>query len=115
MNWYLAVLKKYAVFEGRARRMEYWMFFLINFLIAFAIIVIETMLGSPGVLYFIYALAVLLPSIAVAVRRLHDTSRAGWWVLLIFIPFIGTIILIVLLLLDSTPGPNEYGPNPKGA
>lgn len=113
MNWYTDVLKnKYATFTGRARRQEYWMFFLINLLIALAIGVIDGMIGW-GVLGFLYTLAVLIPSIAIAVRRLHDTGRSGWWVLIGLVPFIGWIILLVFLVLDSQPVDNAYGPNPK--
>jgi uncharacterized membrane protein YhaH (DUF805 family) len=113
MNWYTDVLKdKYATFTGRARRQEYWMFILINFLIALGIGVIDGMLGW-GVLGLLYTLAVLIPSIAIAVRRLHDTGRTGWWILITLVPLIGWIILIVFLVLDSQPGDNAYGPNPK--
>ena len=114
MNWYLDVLKKYAVFDGRARRTEYWMFALINLLIYIAIGMVEGVIGTMGVIGSIYALAVLLPSLGVAVRRLHDIDRSGWWMLLIFLPGIGAIILLIMALIDSTPGDNEYGPNPKG-
>lgn len=114
MNWYLDVLKNYAVFNGRARRKEYWMFMLFNILISFAIGFIEGFLGSPGVIGLIYALAVLVPSIAVTIRRLHDTGRSGWWVLLGLVPVLG-IILLIFMVLDSQPNDNEYGPNPKAA
>jgi uncharacterized membrane protein YhaH (DUF805 family) len=121
MNWYIEVLKKYAVFTGRARRKEYWYYFLINFLIITALLLIDNMLGTldkeagMGLLSGIYALAVLIPGLAVAVRRLHDSGRKGWWVLLTLIPIIGPIILIFFLIQDSTPGDNAYGPNPKEA
>ncbi len=115
MNWYLEVLRKYAVFSGRARRMEYWMFLLINVIIAVAFAIIDSLLGIQGVLGGLYSLAVLIPSIAVAVRRLHDTNRSGWWILINFIPLIGLIIFIVFAVQDSTPGANRYGPNPKEA
>jgi len=114
MNWYLEVLKKYAVFSGRARRMEYWMFVLINFIIALVLGVIEGLLGiTYSVLSTLYSLAVLIPSLAVAVRRLHDTNRSGWWILINLIPVIGWIIFIVFAAQDSQPGTNQYGPNPK--
>lgn len=112
MNWYIDVLKKYAVFNGRARRQEYWMFFLFNFIIAVLLGVIDAVLGI-GFLSTLYALAVLLPSLGVAIRRLHDTGRSGWWVLISLIPLIGFIILIVFFVQDSQPGTNEYGANPK--
>jgi len=115
MNWYLEVLKKYTVFTGRARRTEYWMFVLINILISIAIGVVEGLIGSPGYLGLIYSLAVLLPSIGVSIRRLHDTSKSGWWLLIGLIPLVGMIVLIVFMATDSTPGDNQYGPNPKSA
>ena len=122
MNWFVAVVKKYAVFSGRARRKEYWMFALINILISIVLGVVDGMLGlkvggeqGAGLLGLVYSLAILLPSIAVGVRRLHDTGRSGWWMLIAFVPLIGVIVLIVFFVLDSQPGSNEYGPNPKGA
>src|SRR5882672_1267864 len=115
MNYYVDVLKKYAVFEGRARRKEYWMFFLFNLIISIVIGIIEAMVGSPGVIGALYALAVLLPSIGVTVRRLHDTGRTGWWILVVLIPLVGWIVLLVFMVFDSQPGGNEYGPNPKAA
>jgi uncharacterized membrane protein YhaH (DUF805 family) len=119
MNWFLVVLKKYATFSGRAQRAEYWYFLLFSTLIVIALSVIDGMTGSYnedtgwGLLSGLYSLAVLLPSIAVGARRLHDTSRTGWWLLIGLIPVIGTIVLIVFFVLDSTPGDNAYGPNPK--
>ena len=115
MNWYLEVLKKYAVFTGRASRTEYWMFFLFNLIIAIVLGAIDAVIGTGGILGAIYALAVLIPAIAVAVRRLHDTGRTGWWVLIALIPVIGAIVLLVFMVMDSQPGANTYGPNPKGA
>jgi uncharacterized membrane protein YhaH (DUF805 family) len=116
MHYYTDVLKKYAQFEGRASRKEYWMFVLANIIIGFVIGIIEGIvkLSSINLLADIYGLAILIPSIAVSVRRLHDIGWSGWWVLLGIIPFIGAIILIVLYCLDSQPGDNKYGPNPKG-
>jgi uncharacterized membrane protein YhaH (DUF805 family) len=121
MNWYLAVLKKYAEFSGRARRQEYWMFFLVNIIISIILAVIDKMTGSfseaagMGVLGGLFSLAILIPSIAVSMRRLHDTDRSGWWLLIGLIPLIGAIVLIVFLVQDSKPGQNQYGPNPKDA
>jgi uncharacterized membrane protein YhaH (DUF805 family) len=114
MNWYLDVLKKYAVFNGRAPRTEFWMFALINFIIAIVLGVIEGLVGSPGILGTIYSLAVLLPCIGVSIRRLHDIDKSGWWMLIGFVPLIGAIVLIVFCVQDSTPD-NQYGPNPKQA
>lgn len=113
MNYYLSVLKNYATFTGRARRAEYWMFALFNFIVVVVLSVIDGVIGSPGILGGIYVLAILLPSIAVGVRRMHDTSRSGWWLLIVLLPIIGGIWFLVLSVLDSTPGSNEYGPNPK--
>jgi len=114
MNWYIGVLKKYAVFSGRARRKEYWMFTLVNVIILLVLAGVEKALGilGPSV---IYALAVLLPGLAVSIRRLHDTDRSGWWMLLSLVPFIGAVVLLVFMVLDSNPGGNRFGPNPKAA
>ena len=113
MNWYLAVLKKYAVFSGRACRAEYWMFALFNAIIMLALTFIEMLFRGPGALANLYSLAVLLPSIAVGVRRLHDINRSGWWLLISLIPLVGLIVVIVFSVQDSYPGENAYGPNPK--
>ena len=118
MSWYITVLKKYAVFSGRARRKEYWMFVLFNFIFALALGLIEGILqinagGNYSVLSTIYSLAVLVPSLAVAVRRLHDTNRSGWWLLIGLIPLAGAIVLLVFMVQDSQPGENQYGSNPK--
>lgn len=113
MNWYLEVLKKYAVFSGRARRKEFWMFCLFNIIIAIVLGTVEGIVGSPGILGGLYSLAVLIPGIAVSVRRLHDTDRSGWWLLIGFIPIIGALVLLVFMVLDGKPGENQYGPNPK--
>jgi uncharacterized membrane protein YhaH (DUF805 family) len=120
MNWYLEVLKKYAVFSGRARRKEYWYFVLFNILISIGLTIVDMVIGTyndvmgVGVLYGLYSLAVLIPGIAVSVRRLHDTNRSGWWLLIGLVPLIGVIVLLVFVVSDSTPGGNQYGPNPKG-
>ena len=116
MNWYLGVLKKYAVFGGRARRKEYWMFVLFNVLITLALGIVEgIVLPGSSVLPGLYSLAVLVPGLAVSVRRLHDTGRTGWWVLISLVPIIGAIVLLVFMVLDSQPGENAFGPNPKAA
>ena len=112
MNWYIKCLKQYVDFSGRASRTEFWMFALFNFLISLVLAIIDVVVGL-GFLQPIYALAVLLPALAVSVRRLHDTGRAGWWLLLILLPLIGPIILIVFWVQDSNPGDNGFGPNPK--
>ncbi|OCG31250.1 hypothetical protein A9G28_11365 [Gilliamella sp. Fer1-1] len=113
MNWFIdGITKNYANFNGRARRKEYWMYVLFSSILTVIAIIIDKMIGSP--LMVILTLALFLPNLAVTVRRLHDTSKSGWWVLLQFIPFIGAIIIIVFCVQDSTPGSNQYGENPKG-
>jgi uncharacterized membrane protein YhaH (DUF805 family) len=119
MNWYLSVLKKYAVFSGRARRKEYWMFVLFTIIFAILAMIVDKLIGTTikglpyGAIYIIYSLAVLLPCLAVGVRRLHDTGRSGWFLFINLIPFVGFIWLLVLMCLDGTPGENKYGANPK--
>ena len=119
MNYYLDVFKKYALFHGRASRKEYWMFYLFNTVIAIALSIIDgfiniRVVGGIGILYLIYLLAVIIPSLALAFRRLHDTNRSAWWCLICIIPIIGVIIFLVFMVTDSTQGDNKYGPNPKG-
>jgi len=119
MNWYLKVLKNYAVFSGRARRKEYWMFTLFSIIFYIVAIILDNVLGTAiedlryGLFYILYALAVLIPTLAVTVRRLHDVGKKGWMILISLIPLIGSIWLLVLLVTDSNPGENQYGPNPK--
>ncbi len=121
MNWFLVALRKYAEFSGRAQRAEYWFFVLFYVLILMGVSIIDAALGlyngivGIGTLGCLFALAMLIPSISLTVRRLHDTSRSGWWILLSLIPLVGSIILLVFTCLDSTPGANAYGPNPKVA
>jgi len=111
LDYYTGVLKNYAGFEGRARRAEYWQYTLMTVIAAIVLLVIGIFIKFPIVI--VYYLAVLVPSLAVSVRRLHDTGKSGWWLLIAFVPF-GGIVLLVFTCLDSTPGPNQYGPNPKG-
>ena len=106
-NPYVEALKNYAEFKGRATRREYWMFVLINMGICIVMGVLDAMLNTKGLLYNMYSLAMLLPSIAVGARRMHDTDRSGWWLLL-------PIVNLVFLVQDSQPGPNRFGPNRKG-
>jgi len=118
MSWYLQVLKKYAVFSGRARRKEYWYFALFNFIIGSVLGLIDavlglTLVGTFSVLSSLYFLAVLLPTIGVSIRRLHDTGRSGWWLFIGLIPLIGAIILLIYMVSDSQAGTNQYGPSPK--
>ncbi|MEN6461470.1 MAG: DUF805 domain-containing protein [Syntrophomonas sp.] len=118
MNWYLSVLKKYAVFKGRARRKEYWMFTLFNAIFAIVAAFLDNIFGTNiiddyGVIYLLYCLAIVLPSLGVSVRRLHDVGKSGWLLFISLIPIIGVIWLLVLACIDGNPGDNKYGANPK--
>lgn len=113
MNWYLEVLKRYAVFTGRARRQEYWNYALFNIIVSIMLSIVDSVLDTSGILSGLYSLAVLIPSIAVSIRRLHDTNRSGWWLLIALVPIVGAITLLVFMVQDSHPGSNQYGPNPK--
>jgi uncharacterized membrane protein YhaH (DUF805 family) len=115
MSWYLAALKKYASFSGRARRKEYWMFYLVSSMIYIAIGFAVPFLSESSVLVIfpVYGLAMLLPSLAVLVRRLHDTGHSGWWFFISLLPVIGGIVLLVFLCQDSHEEENQYGSNPK--
>ena len=119
MTYYLESLQKYLVFSGRSRRKEYWFFVLFQIIIGLALGVTEAVLGlfpptDQSVLSSLWGLATFLPGLGVAIRRLHDTDRSGWWILFGFLPIIGVIVLIVFMCQDSTPGENKYGANPKG-
>jgi uncharacterized membrane protein YhaH (DUF805 family) len=129
MKWYLKALKKYATFEGRAQRAEYWYSVLFSIIFAFSIYITLSIimtfsiaaLGTQhkGILFFFFPLALLsglficLVMVAVTARRLHDINFSGWWQIIFYIPLIGLILSIVLLVQDSTPGNNKYGANPK--
>ena len=112
MNYYLDVLKKYIVFDGRARRKEYWMFILFNFIIAVVLNVIDYILGA-AILGSLYGLATFLPSLAVQVRRLHDINKPWYWIFITLIPLVGPIWMIVLMATEGTRGDNDFGPDPK--
>jgi uncharacterized membrane protein YhaH (DUF805 family) len=119
MNWYLKALNQYADFNGRARRKEYWMFFLFNMVFATVVLLIDIAAGTAnldsgsGLFQGIYSLAVLIPGLAVGVRRLHDVGKSGWMLLIALIPIIGAIWLLVLMVTDSKEGTNKWGENPK--
>ena len=120
MSWYLAVLKKYAVFSGRARRKEYWMFalfytiFYVVLDLIYSYFLQDTDFAIIGsVLILLYSLAMIIPILAVAVRRLHDVGKSGWWIFILAVPLIGSIWFFVLTVTDSQPGENQYGLNPK--
>ncbi|MFT4692892.1 MAG: uncharacterized membrane protein YhaH (DUF805 family) [Limisphaerales bacterium] len=106
MKWYINVLKNYAVGKGRARRKEYWMFVLFNFIIVVVLGFIEGFLGGPGIIAQIYNLAVLVPSIAVGVRRMHDTDHSGWFLLI-------PIYNLILAVREGQRGDNRFGFDPK--
>jgi uncharacterized membrane protein YhaH (DUF805 family) len=129
IDWVLEVFSKYATFDGRARRKEYWYWYLFNFIVSIFIAVVSLVINLPNgtetdngigwfglfinIVVIIYSLGVFIPNLAVTVRRLHDTNRSGWWYFISMVPFIGGIILFIYLIEDSTPGDNQYGPNPK--
>ena len=115
MNWYLDCWKKYATFAGRARRKEYWLFVLWNAVFGIGVGFLDAIVGGGGILLNLFLLASLLPWWAVNVRRLHDTNRCGWWILISFVPFVGGIWFLVLMVLEGTNGANRYGEDPKGA
>lgn len=113
MEWFIKVIKQYADFSGRARRQEYWMFFLFYIIFAVVIGIIEGIVGSPGVLGMVYSLGLLIPSLAVGARRLHDTGRSGWWMLLLLVPLIGGLILLIFFVQEGEAEENSYGADPK--
>jgi uncharacterized membrane protein YhaH (DUF805 family) len=120
MNWYMKVLRNYVGFSGRARRAEFWYFALFNLIFAVILTVLDRVLGLAGEnglgpLYVIYLLAIILPSLAVEFRRLHDTDRSAWWILIAFVPIVGFIVLIVFFCQKGTAGQNKYGPDPLAA
>lgn len=126
MNWYLKALKNFATLDGRARRLEYWMFTLFDVIFMILSFVIGAVLGRVlnldeamgGIglgltLCLLYMLVVLMPKLSVTVRRLHDTDRSALWLLVFLIPGIGPLVLFVMMILEGTQGPNQYGPDPK--
>lgn len=119
MNWFLMALRRYADFNGRSRRSEYWYFVLFVVLIEIVLSILDRMLGlydgvrGYGWLAALFTLAVFIPHLAVGARRLHDTNRTGWWLLIGLVPVIGAIVLIYFFVQDSQPGSNAWGPNPK--
>jgi uncharacterized membrane protein YhaH (DUF805 family) len=119
VRWYFEVLRKYAVFGGRARRKEYWLFALPSAIITVLLLAVDSRMGTfssvtgLGLLSGIYTVGTFIPALAVSVRRLHDTGRGGLWVLIGLIPIVGLIVLLVFMALDGQPITNQYGPNPK--
>ena len=123
MHWFMEVLRKYAVFSGRARRKEYWYFALGYLVLYVACALIDWVLGpiwsligeDIGLFGLLLAIGLFLPSLAVTVRRLHDTDRSGWWILIFFIPIVGVIVAVVFLASKGTEGENRFGPDPKAS
>ncbi len=113
-EYFTSAVQQYVNFEGRNTRTQYWMYILFYMIIYIGCAMVDGILGTQ-IITLLYSLALLLPSIAVATRRLHDTGRSGWWQLIGLIPLIGWIVLIVFLAQDTHPGENQYGPNPKEA
>ena len=129
MEWYLKVMRdNYANFNGRARRKEYWMYTLILTVLLIALMAImfsalslsdETKIetGPSGyltvLLFFVFLVAHFIPSLALTVRRLHDTGKSGWWYLIVFVPYLGNFVIFIFTLIDGDEGENKYGPNPK--
>lgn len=112
IDHYVRAFQKYAQFSGRATRSEYWWFYLITIGVSFLLGIVDGLLDTPfGLIYFF---ASLIPSLAIQIRRLHDVDKSGWYMLLNLVIIIGWIWLLILNILDSTPGNNKYGPNPKG-
>lgn len=122
MEWFLKVVKEhYADFNGRARRKEYWMFTLFAYIFLIAIVIVAAILGAIAgflgvigmIAYILFALAIIVPSLAVSVRRLHDIGKSGWFIFVSLIPLVGSIWLLIMLCTEGTRGDNEYGPDPK--
>lgn len=121
MDYFIGAYKNnYANFNGRARRKEYWMFTLFYIIASFVLSIVDSILGTMnmqigiGLLGGLFALASFLPAIAVAARRLHDINKSGWWQLIAIIPIIGWLVLFIFYIMDSNPGENSFGANPKG-
>lgn len=114
IDYYILAFQKYGQFSGRATRNEYWWFYLVNLAVTLLLAIIESVFSIPfTLLSTIYFFASIVPSLSIQVRRLHDVDKSGWYMLLNFVIIIGWIWLLVLNILDSTPGSNKYGPNPK--
>jgi|RhiMethySRZTD1v2_1073278.scaffolds.fasta_scaffold99419_5 uncharacterized membrane protein YhaH (DUF805 family) len=119
MTWALMPLQKYAVFSGRSRRKEFWMFVLFTFVVEIVLAIIDAIIGTYntalgiGLLSGLFYLAILVPSIALNTRRLHDIGKSGWFQLLFIIPIVGFILWIIWMVRDSDDGVNKYGPSPK--
>jgi len=115
IDYYILAFQKYGQFSGRATRSEYWWFYLVTIAVSLLLAIIDSVFSIPFTLLFIiYSFGSFIPTLALLVRRLHDTGKNGWFLLVIFIPFLGILLLAISMFTDSTPGDNKYGPNPKG-
>ncbi len=110
---YVGVLKKYAEFNGRARRKEQGIFLLVSTCIMFVLLFVDSIIGTGMILTWLYSMAITLPSFALIVRRCHDIGWSGWWILLLWVPIVGIVFVFIILFKDSQFGENKYGPNPK--
>jgi uncharacterized membrane protein YhaH (DUF805 family) len=114
-EWYVDAIKNhYFDFNGRSRRSAYWFFVLLNAIVTIVVAVIDIVVGTYPIIYYVYALAIFLPNLGLSVRRLHDVDKSGWWILISLIPIVGIIWFIILAATDSTSGENRFGANPKG-
>jgi len=119
MEWFIYTLQQFNDFKSRSRRQEYWRFMLFYILLAIGAHFLDSLFGFASVgdvygpIYALYIIIMFLPALAVSVRRLHDVDKSGWWLLLGFIPIIGTIWLLIYFLREGTYGPNRYGADPK--
>ncbi len=119
MEWFKKCMNQYADFSGRARRKEYWMFSLFYFLFIISALVVDGILmsligSSVPFITVLFMLAMIVPSLSVMIRRLHDTDRSGWWMFISLVPLVGGFICLFFLCVDGTLGSNRFGPNPKG-
>lgn len=115
IDYYIQAFQKYGQFSGRATRAEYWWFYLVTFAVYILASILDSILSIPfGLISTIYSFGSFIPTLALLVRRLHDTGKNGWFLLVIFIPFLGILLFVISMFTDSTPGDNKYGPNPKG-
>jgi uncharacterized membrane protein YhaH (DUF805 family) len=120
IDWAMRPLKKYADFSGRAPRAEYWWFYLLTVVAYIVAMILDSIVGAGGaggfgLLSIVVMLGLLLPSLAAGVRRLHDTDRSGWWLLIALVPLVGAIVLLVFWVLEGTRGDNRFGPDPYSA
>ncbi|HEU4877585.1 MAG TPA: DUF805 domain-containing protein [Sphingomicrobium sp.] len=120
IDWAMRPLKKYADFSGRAPRAEYWWFYLLTVVAYIVAMILDSIIGAGGaggfgLLSIVVMLGLLLPSLAAGVRRLHDTDRSGWWLLIALVPLVGAIVLLVFWVLEGTRGDNRFGPDPYSA